>query len=400
MRTICFLASSNEFKIEFRRCCKWYKRLSLYVAWIGDPSNIIPFDYINSSLEVNAVVGIAFYQSHPKGIKLLMDLTADVRIAKKKPLYHPKVYVFSNENKKAVFIGSSNFTYQGFCQNFEANVLIEGKDNEFENFERGLKKWESDSFSFKPDSVWLRKYTDLYNKRRQKIKQAGLDDEVELDEEASMSSAWLAIADWEIYLRNVRKGLKNHLKKYGEDLAYKLDLFAEYEQELKFPWKKEYFESIAKRRMLLGIKRYGWLGHVGASGNFQHILANGSSEEHNMIVKAINNIISLKEPLNWTQVKNQIKDLISLGPSMKVWGRFLAIVRPDLFCTISSPRVRKNISKLLGKSEKYLENVDGYLMLIRLIHSSPWYGSKRPSNKNELEIWKRRVAFLDVVFYD
>ena len=84
---------------------------------------------------------------------------------------------------------------------------------------------------------------------------------------------------------------------------------------------------------------------------------------------------------------------------MKVWGRLIAIVRPDLFCTISAPQVRKNIANTLGKSEKYFEEVDGYLMLIQLIHSSPWFNSKAPVKKNEIEIWKRREAFLDVVFY-
>jgi hypothetical protein len=85
---------------------------------------------------------------------------------------------------------------------------------------------------------------------------------------------------------------------------------------------------------------------------------------------------------------------------MKVWGRLLAIVRPDLFCTISAPHVRRNIANTLDKPEKYFEEVKGYVMLVQLIHSSPWFNSEAPKKKNELEIWKRHVAFLDVVFYN
>ena len=99
------------------------------------------------------------------------------------------------------------------------------------------------------------------------------------------------------------------------------------------------------------------------------------------------------------KLKIQLNNLVELGPSMKVWGRLLAIVKPELYCTISAPRVRKAIGKTLGRSESYFQDVDGYLMLLSLIHSSPWYKSKAPEKRNELEIWKRRAAFLDVIFY-
>lgn len=41
--------------------------------------------------------------------------------------FHPKVYLFSNEveQRAKAIIGSSNWTLGGFCENVEANVIIE-----------------------------------------------------------------------------------------------------------------------------------------------------------------------------------------------------------------------------------------------------------------------------------
>jgi len=45
------------------------------------------------------------------------------------------------------------------------------------------------------------------------------------------------------------------------------------------------------------------------------------------------------------------------------------------------------------------ESVDGYIQLLQLIHASPWCNSSKPIEKNEREIWQRRVAFMDAIFY-
>jgi hypothetical protein len=36
--------------------------------------------------------------------------------------------------------------------------------------------------------------------------------------------------------------------------------------KLSIPWTTDYFKDVEKRRVMDGIKQYGWLGHVGASG--------------------------------------------------------------------------------------------------------------------------------------
>lgn len=394
--------TSYAFEREFKRCCNDYDNLEIYVAWVGNAKAIVPFEYLYSLKKINAVIGVAFYQTHPDGIKFLMDLKCDLRIAKENTLYHPKIYIFSNQKRTSIFIGSSNFTYHGFYENQEANVLIEStSNNEFiTSIRKDVRKWRTKENSFRPDKSWLEKYTNLHEIRMAKLREAGLKDETVVEETTAIPAVWLNKGDWSIYMKRVNNGLKIHSVKYEENLKLKLALLNKCSRDLSLPWKIDYFKFLEKRKLIGGMSPYGWLGHVAASGNFRRIMKNGTLEEQSTIIKGINAISILQPPLDHIKLKNELKKLVNIGPTMKVWGRLLAIVRPDLFCTISAPHVRKNISIILGVSEKSIESVEGYLMLLRLIHSSPWFNSEAPKNKKELEIWKRRVAFLDVVFYD
>ncbi|RYZ80105.1 MAG: hypothetical protein EOP04_26515 [Proteobacteria bacterium] len=379
----------------------------MFVAWVGNSHHVIPFVHLGMLSKINAVVGVSFCQTHPNGLQFLIDAGVDLRIAKigagkKEVLFHPKVYVFSSNQKRAVFMGSSNFTLNGFHKNFESNVLIEGlaSDSEIAGVEKELSKWRNEEYSFLPGEIWLKGYEDRYNKRRQKIKEAGLDDEADVEEQSSGAATWLAIAHWDVYLKEVRKGLQVDSAVNNESLQQRISLFKRFEKDLALPWEIDYFSDIEKRRLIGGMGQYGWLGHVGASGDFRRMLANGTNKEHRTIIATINEIAALSLPIEWLLLSALLYKLTALCPTMKVWGRLLAIVRPDIYCTISAPHVRKNIAVEIGQPERFLEGVEGYIMLLQLVHSSPWFQSDPPVKRSELDIWKRRVAFLDVVFYN
>ena len=165
------------------------------------------------------------------------------------------------------------------------------------------------------------------------------------------------------------------------------------------PWTTQYFKDIEKRRIIGGMKQYGWLGHVAASGQFRSLLANGTPKQWTTIVEAVNAIAALNRPIPWSELTAQLDRLISLGPTMKVWGRLLCLVRPDLYCTVAAVSVRQNLSKTLEVPQNRFNEPEGYLQLIKLIHSSPWFNSTEPNSKEAAAIWKRRAAFLDAIFY-
>lgn len=402
MENITLLTNSNSFSSEFEACAKTCEQLDIYTAWVGNPGGILPYAYLKDIPKINIVVGIAFCQTHPAGLRSLIELGTDLRIAKENKMFHSKVYIFSTGGTRSIFLGSSNFTYQGFFDNIEANVLIKGSssDKKISCFEKELSILRSNEHSFKPSAVWLDKYSALYEKRRQKIKTSGITDEVEIDEQQVENSGWLTMLDWKSFKNKVLEGLDRHSKKYNEDLPHKLMVLNEASKRLKVPWRIDYFDDLENRKIIGGMGQYGFLGHVAASGRFRSLIAKGSSAQRTKITSAINSIAVLSTPLNWTELEGQLRVLVSLGPSMKVWGRLLALVRPDLFCTISSPRVRKLIASVLEVRESKIGEVEGYIGILKLIHASPWYNSSVPADKQESDIWQRRVAFIDVVFYE
>jgi hypothetical protein len=104
---------------------------------------------------------------------------------------------------------------------------------------------------------------------------------------------------------------------------------------------------LERRRIIGGYGAYGWFGHVGASGQFRHLLAGGTSSEKATIVDVLNEISGIDPPFDWDRLGKLLDRLVRLGPSMKVWGRLLCLVRPGLYCTVASPSVRKQLSELL-----------------------------------------------------
>ncbi len=74
MVKIISFTSNVSFEAEFKRCSKEYNQLEMYVAWIGNPHAIIPFEYLHNVTKLSAVIGVSFCQTHPDGIQFLMDL--------------------------------------------------------------------------------------------------------------------------------------------------------------------------------------------------------------------------------------------------------------------------------------------------------------------------------------
>lgn len=84
---------------------------------------------------------------------------------------------------------------------------------------------------------------------------------------------------------------------------------------------------------------------------------------------------------------------------MKVWGRVLSLIRADLYCSVSSEVVRREIAKTLKVPKQRFEDVDGYIRLVKFLHSSAWSYSPRPHDTDEAAVWERRVAFRDGIVW-
>jgi HKD family nuclease len=401
MRQSRTLVGSQRLADEFARCCAQYDRLELAVAWCGNPNQTLPYKHLeNFRGAITATIGTSFNHTHPVAIEWLTNLKGHVRIFRDSgKLFHPKVYLFSDRKRYALFVGSSNFTYGGFYSNVEVNSLIEGdfttgRAGDIRQLQEQLSEWHSDAYSFKPTASWLDNYRRDYSKTARELRELGLKTPPRVEEEIGTGS-WLKNADWPLYIEKVTEGLKQR-ERNGRGYHDVLDAAAHL---VPIPWTASYFADAENRRVIGGIGDYGWLGHVAASGQFRHLLANGRKADWETMARCINAASSLAVPLPWKRVEGILDQLVNLGFTMKVWGRLLCIVRPDLYCTVASVSVRTNLSAILRVPQSSFEKPAGYLQLVRLIHGSPWFASNRPTGKTERAIWDRRAAFLDAVFY-
>lgn len=395
------LSNSNRLQAEFNRCCKEFTHLEMYVAWVGNPKNLIPFHSLDNLDSVTIYVGTAFDQTSPEGIEYLINHKYKVVIVNTKETYHTKLYFFSSKTNSALIMGSSNFTSSGFSTNIEGNILLEGEEYKtiIQNYLQEIRATVKTFDTFIPTPEWLTEYKKRYLKRQESLKNSRVIDEAIREDNLASSSSWLGNADWTIYMKHFKKGILDSEDRFNGGLEKRLELLIEYSQNLSIPWHPSLLDKIENRRRILGSSDYGWLGHVGASGKFRKLLATGTREEIRTICNSINKIAKLEMPIDYNLLKRELKKLTDLGPTIKVWGRLLAITRPDIYCTISSDYVRESLKVLLDKPKTYFESIEGYIDLLKLIHRSPWYNSVSPKLKVEKEIWLRRVAFLDVVLY-
>ena len=260
--------------------------------------------------------------------------------------------------------------------------------------EATIEQWRSENNSFYPTQQWLNKYTKAFNDQR-KIENDNKIQTPSQIEDLISTSNWLSQASWPLYYKKVINGI--NLRQQNEfEYSDLLDIAAE---KLPIPWEPTIFDDIENRRIIGGMGKYGWLGHVAASGAFRKFMSNGSTRVKRKAVTAINNISNLPLPLDMDELKENIEELLTIGPTIKVWSRIFTIVRPDLFCTVASISVRTNLSKTLEIPKSEFETSDGYIKLLKLIHSCPWFNAPEPRDNDEKLIWKRRVAFMDAIFY-
>lgn len=228
---------------------------------------------------------------------------------------------------------------------------------------------------------------------------AGISDESSMENEFADNFSWITHTSWDVYFTQIEPLLNRQIAGQLIPWTEKLRLLELYKDTFQVPWTIELFDSLENRRMLNGIKSYAWLGHVGASGHIQHLLTNGTAREKQMIVNSMNTILQMPLPLNWHLLHQHLQSLVGLGSTMKVWGRFLAISRPDVFATIASDSVRSRLSATINIHIDGVATVDGYIQLIQVIHASPWYNSLEPVEGIERDVWENRVALLDVLLY-
>jgi HKD family nuclease len=404
------LSNTTELQYEFQRLSKKFENIEIVTAWIGNPAKEIPFKYLETFIKVDVYAGISFCQTHPDGIKYILKLPKRKRtlVLIEEPFtFHMKVYHFYNANESALIMGSSNFTLSGFTDNAESNIVLEGKEKQglISNYLSEIKSKISTYNQIKKiEGKWLEDYTRRFYARRKKLNDIKASDDSIREDIIQNGLVWLRNGTWEDYMDELKKPIAQSGENLAEFVNNHSNLLTLYNNALRFPWAPKMFEDENKRAMLWGTKSkikkrdYGWLGYVGVSGGFKSLLLNGSSKSKSSICNSINSIAKQAFPIDAIELTKQLKRLEETGPTIKVWGRALAITQPELFYTISSDDVRRTLAKLLAKPISFFSTIEGYVYVLNIIHNSPWFNSPEPKDKIEKLVWQNRCAFLDVIF--
>jgi len=124
------ITKSSKIDNVLVRLMKKYKHYYIASAWASLGSNASKKLLLNKNRINKMVVGTHFYQTHPNFIEEFIDSQKVQFILNTSGIYHPKVYLFSNENDDwECIIGSANFTSSALSKNSEIVIHIKSTDD-------------------------------------------------------------------------------------------------------------------------------------------------------------------------------------------------------------------------------------------------------------------------------
>lgn len=86
-------------------------------------------NFISRGNEITFYVGIHNGGTSRQALEALIQLGVNAYIFynnRRNPIYHPKAYIFKNTNNYSLFVGSNNFTTDGFFSNVETAIRVSG----------------------------------------------------------------------------------------------------------------------------------------------------------------------------------------------------------------------------------------------------------------------------------
>lgn len=127
------------------------------VAWVrrSGTRHLLPAlrDFLDGGRLVRITVGIDIENTSKEGLEDLLSLTSAgdcktfVYHNEASPVFHPKVYLFSNDKKARLIVGSNNITEAGLFTNTEMGLQIDVsvKDPVVADVRSALDSWQDES---------------------------------------------------------------------------------------------------------------------------------------------------------------------------------------------------------------------------------------------------------------
>ena len=390
------IISTTELENEFLRLTNQYENFYWATAWAGVGSKHFDSLLKNKDKIRKIVVGIHFYQTHPDFILTFIDNKNLQFVNQPQGTFHPKLYLFHNTDSDwEILIGSSNFTYEAFNKNTEANTLVSSKDINSEEFLKSAYKLIGESWKISKSFTqtdFLR-YKTIWKNQRPKIKSlSGLYGSDESDGKPIYEVPVINMT-WKEFVSKVRNEDSHGLDRRLQVIDIAQELFSSVEHFNELNDDKRKFIAGATTKYAVD---WGFFGSMIGRGDYVH----------EIIVNNKNISIALDQiPLNGQITRIHYDNFIKYftkvfsGNYIGVASRLLAMKRPDVFYCLTAKNQKRfckdfNVKKSEIDYKGYWEHV------IERIYDSEWWLNPTGSSKQEQKISKARAAFLDAIYYE
>ncbi|MFH0270575.1 restriction endonuclease PLD domain-containing protein [Vibrio jasicida] len=390
------ISKPSDIDSTLVKLMKRYSNYYIATAWASMGSKASNELVANQNRIAKMIVGTHFFQTHPDFIERFIDNENTRFILKPDGVYHPKVYLFlDDESNWECLVGSANFTFSALKRNHEVVVHFGSNDHGAENSIKDLLNtinayW---SESKKMTSSELDNYKNIWEKNKAKLSSLEGSYGGQQSKDSIVNSDVFSLK-WDEYYRKVSN---DHLGSFNGRLDV-LRLINQYFTE------HHSFSNFTElqRKQVAGITtdsevNWKWFGSMVGAGKFK----NRINTNNEYISEALEQI-PLIGPVGEADYKRFV-DWFKLafpdgGAGIAIASRLLAMKRPDYFVCLDSQN-RTELCKDFGipanvSFETYWPNI------IARILDSVWWSAPRPTDTKERQAWEGRAAMIDAIFYE
>jgi HKD family nuclease len=389
------VTTNADLASNLSRLIKRYPNVAFAVAWASSGTKIFEELCANRARIRKAVIGTHFYQTHPDVLDTFAG-SNDVRfVLLPLGVFHPKIYIFWDENHWELMIGSANLTAGALNRNSEAMVLI----SDIEAGSSTLKEevtnliesyWDAARIVSKAEAI---SYRALWSRQQPALRRLSGRYGQSDTRKAPVDMSVMAMP-WGQFFKAVQSDAHHGFEKRCGLLQRVRGAFETIGQFQLM--------ELGMRKTIAGLpnrfdERWAWFGSMKGAGYYHQAVNKNNVDLSNALDE-----IPLRGPVSRDHYEAYIATFVRAFPKgghgVAVASRLLAFKRPDYFVCLDSKNEKElrqdfEIKRAGMNYDRYWEEI------IERITDSAWWNEPFPEEPLARTVWSGRAAMLDAIFY-
>lgn len=393
------ITTTKELEKEFRRLTREYREYYWTTAWAGAQTSLIQELLTEKDRIRKITVGIHFYQTHPDFIETFLNDDRVRFIQQPEGTFHPKLYLFKDENRWEVIVGSANFTTEALKRNTEASMLISNNDADsipvFAKAYRFVNHVWDTAKVFTPND--LKNYRVVWKNQRQKIKSLSGKYGGSKARSKPIYEVFIVNRPWEEFMLRVRAETSHGLSKRLRVIGIAQELFRTHSHYLDMSGdERRFIAGIPNNLEKEGAQDWGFFGSMQGAGIYKNRIIENDSN-----ISAALDQIPLIGQITRSHYENYIEFFSKTfsGNYLATATRLLCMKRPDTFICFDSKN-RSALCKDFGITQSGMNYERYWDDVVERIYDSNWWQNPTPRDSVEEQVSSARAAFLDSLYYE